>query len=426
MSSSEGRSGTTASNDQQTVRGRAGRYARRAWPVALVIGGVVMFLMVWGNRDPVSLRAQIEQLIQSGQLDQAEVLLDQLASSGETSPEESILRARIALGRNQSEEAREWLRRVPEAHPTIAVAWLRTGQTDLRNYRFRQAELALTEALRLDPTIDPARRELIYLYGYQLRRAEAREQFLELADPMRLEASEVLVWCLLRRTTWNPKEAAETLARCVEVDPKDRWSRLALVQNELTLVRFEEARRHLDQLPRSDPAAIALRVELALEEQDIARAEALLASAPRGHPDLEYVRGRLALALGNHAEAFEALDRARNAGPLDEEKILRNLATAMRRLGREEQAREVLKRAEALTRFNQVVEVAVGASRSDDDAELYRRLGEAARAADLQPEARAWFQLALARDPFDTTNQRVLAEIESRIRAEQPERPGSE
>ncbi len=413
--SGEGRSGTTASGDRQPVRQQRTRYSSWVWPIALAIVGVVLFWIAWGDRDPVSVRTQVEQLIQADQLDQAEVLLDQLLSTGVSSPEEWILRARIALGRDRFEEVQDWLRRVPDDHPTIAVAWLRTGQTELRNHRFRQAELALAEALRIDPTIDPARRELIYLYGYQLRRGEAREQFLELADPMRLEPSEVLVWCLLRRTTWNPEEAAQTLARAVEADRGDRWSRLALIRNELTLVRFDEARRHLEQLSGSDPEAIALRVELALEEQHIDRAEALLAEAPRGHPELEYVRGRLALARGRDAEAFEALEQALNAGPLDQEKILRNLATAMRRLGQEEEARAALDRAEALTRFNQLVEVVVSAPRSDDDAALYRRLGEAARAAELRPEARAWFQLALARDPFDAATQEALAEIEFQI-----------
>ncbi|RUL89668.1 tetratricopeptide repeat protein [Tautonia sociabilis] len=394
-------------------RGVRRRAIARAVVVALAIVSIATALAVGSRRDPGALRAEAERLIQGEQYDRADRLLDRIEAAGPPAPEDLILRARVALGRGESERARTLLHRVPDDFPSIGVAWLRTGQIELRRHRFRQAELALLESLRLDPSIDTARRELIYIYGYQLRRSAAREQFLALADPMRLLPSEVLVWCLLHRTSWNPEEAAATLAKAVEADPEDRWSRVALVRNLITLVRLDEAARLLEPLPTSDPEAIALRVELALERQDIEEAEAMLADAPEGHPQLDYVRGRLALARGQYPEAKQALESALKAGPVDEEKVLRNLALALRRLGEDDRADQAGERADALRRLYELVGQALGTDRSGDDATLYKRLGSACLAAGLRPEARSWFQLALGEDPLDDEARSGLLEAEA-------------
>jgi len=117
----------------------------------------------------------------------------------------------------------------PTIIPAAAQARLMAGQIELRRKRVRIAEQYLRDAVRLDPKLVPAHRELIYIYGYQLRRRELDAEFRALAGLTELTFDNVFHWCLLKNSTWEPGEAAETLATFfVEADPQDRWSRLAL------------------------------------------------------------------------------------------------------------------------------------------------------------------------------------------------------
>ena len=77
-------------------------------------------------------------------------------------------------------------------------ARLLAGQTELRRSRVRYAEEWLIAATRLDPRLVQAHRELIYIYGTQLRRTELNAEFIALSQLSNLTFDNAFQWCLLR------------------------------------------------------------------------------------------------------------------------------------------------------------------------------------------------------------------------------------
>ena len=93
------------------------------------------------------------------------------------------MRAQYAAARQEPDAALADLPRVPDDHLAAAKARLLAGQIELRRDRVRRAEEWFLEAIRLDSRLVQAHRELIYIYGMQLRRAELSAQFLALSQP---------------------------------------------------------------------------------------------------------------------------------------------------------------------------------------------------------------------------------------------------
>ena len=108
-----------------------------------------------------------------------------------------------------------------------AEAHLIAGQIERRRNRVRYAERAFLDAVRLDPSLALAHRELIRIYGVQVRRAEFNREFEVLARLTTLSFDDVYHWTSVRDNLWEPGSVAEELFRFVEADKEDRWSRLA-------------------------------------------------------------------------------------------------------------------------------------------------------------------------------------------------------
>ena len=73
----------------------------------------------------------------------------------------------------------------------------------------------------------------------------------------------------------------------------------------------------LEPLPRSDPEATALRIELKLEHGRVDEAMAMLQDAPADDPHLARIRGRVALMRGDHAAAIRHFQDALSEEPYD-------------------------------------------------------------------------------------------------------------
>ena len=170
-----------------------------------------------------------------------------------------MLRAQLAMARGRVDEALADLAKIPDAHALAPQARLRAGQLELRRDRLRAAEEAFLAASRLDPDLVQARRELIYIYGMQGRRAELDAQFRALAKLTPLTFDNALHWGLMSHESWQPDKVTEELGRFVQADPTDRWSRLAWAGSLRRIGRVDDAWKALEPLPDSDPEARALR-----------------------------------------------------------------------------------------------------------------------------------------------------------------------
>jgi tetratricopeptide (TPR) repeat protein len=285
-------------------------------------------------------------------------------------------------------------------------ARLMAGQAELRRGHIRRAEEWLRAAIRLDPRLVQAHRELIYIYGTQLRRAEFHAEFTALAQLSNLTFENVFHWGLVRNYSWEPNKMIGPLARFLEADPDDRWTRLALAENYRRMGRSGDAESTLAGLPPDQPEVIDLLARIAMDRSDLEEAERLLARGPSDEPLLARLRGRLALAQGRAKSAHDHFRIALTADPLNRETLL-GLAAALVRTGYPEAAKPHRRTAANLDRLNTLVQRAT-AFGADRDTELLRQLGAACAALDLKDEARAWYRLAIGANPLDSEAQRAL------------------
>jgi tetratricopeptide (TPR) repeat protein len=376
----------------------AGWAVRRVW-------------LVWKD-DPERLWSQAQAAWSSGRLEEAEAALARLARGRPAGVAERLLRAEVARKRGRIDEALSALEGFPATGPGAAVIERTRGMLELERDRARPAEAALLRALSLDPKLNEARHDLINLYSIQSRRAELAAQFEALAVSRTLTFDELYLWCLGRRTDAGPAEFAARLERMVHNDPEDRPSRLALAEDLRRQGRLDAAQAALDPLSAADAEARAIRARLALDRGRADVAASLLADGPSDHPALARLRGRLALARGD-ASAVAAYRRALASEP-DDRDTLFGLGQALRVAGETDAGQPYLRAARNRDRLDWLVENARSLSRRDDAGSL-RAIGDACQSIQKLAEARAWYRLALARDPLDSELQKRLFGLDGAI-----------
>jgi predicted Zn-dependent protease len=322
-----------------------------------------------------------------------------------------MLRAQIDVARQRPDDALSELGRIPDDHAAAAQARLLAGQIELRRNRARIAELYLREAVRLDPSQVMAHRELIYIYGYQLRRRELDAEFRALASLTELTYDNVFHWCLLRNCTWEPGEAAETLASFVEADPEDRWSRLALADNDRLMGLSDDAEKAISTLPENDAQARAIRVMLAIDHHQDEQAQAMLAAGEPLGPALARLRGKLALAQHDGPAAARFFRIAMADDPENRDALF-GLINALSITGDDAAATPLRETAKRLELLNTLIQRAAS-SQGRNNPRLLQELGAACAALGRNAEARAWYKVAIARDPLDAEAQQALFRIAS-------------
>ena len=399
------------------VASRRRRRARaRVTVLILILITAAAGLSAWGYRlyrargaDPDAIWAEAQADLRDGRLDRAGEAVTRLARLREPTPLDWLLRGQLSLALGRTDEAIAELARIPDDHPIAAQARLLAGQAELRRDLFRFAEGLLRDAIRLDPKLVQAHRELIYIYGFQLRREALSGEFLALSKLTDLSFRELFHWGLLRNETWEPSEAALALAKCVAADPDDRWSRLALAENQRRMGLLDQADETVAHLAPDDPEAIAIRVRIAQDRNDPAEAERLLASGPSGDPGLARLRGRLALSRRDAAAAVRQFRLAYDAQP-EAYEALSGLVASLTIL-RDEKALAPLRDIAARRDRLQALIQRAAAATSRDDPELPLLLGDACKALHRDDEARGWYRVAIARDPLNTRAQRALFQL---------------
>ena len=391
----------------------------KAWKVGL--GAAIALAILAGGAylarrqaDPEALWTRAKEEFEARRFDRSAALLDRVAALRAATPLDHLLRAQLEMAAGRTDPALAELDALPDDHPLAPQARLQAGQLELRRNRFVPAEHQFRRALKLDPGRIQARRELIYIFGMQLRRAELNANFRALAELAPLNYGEAFLWCLTRGVTWEPLELITTLSKCVEADPSDRWSRLALAESLREVSRLDDAEATLAPLGPDDPDARAARVRLALAQGDDADAEALLAAGPDDHLGLALLRGQFALVHNDGRAALRHYRIANDRAPHTREPAF-GLGQALQMTGDAAAAAPYLEEARKHDKLGSLVQKAASDANRADPA-LIRDLAAACVAVGRLPEARAWYNIAIARDPLDAQAQQGIDRIN---RAEQ-------
>ncbi|MHB1560775.1 MAG: tetratricopeptide repeat protein, partial [Isosphaeraceae bacterium] len=270
----------------------------------MVVAAVALAAGCSGGADPEAVAERAQTQLRANRVADAERSVAELERLRRPTDRDRLLRGRLAVAAGRPDGALAELELVPDESPEAPAACLLAGQVELRRARFRHAERLLREAVRLhprpvgtdpsDPNLIQAHRELIFIYGFQLRRTELSDEFLALSRLTALRFDDLFNWGLLKNDSWEPTEAAKTLADCIAADPEDRWSRLALAENQRRMGQLDQAETTLKTLAADDPEAIAGRARIALDRGDAEAAGTLLAAGPADDPALARLRGRLA------------------------------------------------------------------------------------------------------------------------------------
>jgi tetratricopeptide (TPR) repeat protein len=362
------------------------------------------------REDPEAVWNQARLAFEARQFGRAEALMERVGKLREATPEDHTLRAQLLMARDKNEEALAELKAVPDSHRLAAQARLQAGQLELRRERARVAEDYFRDAIRLDPKLAAAHRELIFILGYELRRPELSEEFRALSECESLRFDQAFLWCLTRGSVWEPAEAAEKLAKFVAADPDDRQARLALAEMHRRMNRFDEAEGDVAPLGDDDPEARALRVLIALDRGDEAKAESLLGGGPRVHLKLALLRGRMAIARGEDKAAVAAFRDAIAAEPNNRDAVF-GLAHALQRVG-DPEAKHYLDLSARHERLGTLVQRAANLG-SEKNVALIHDLGAACADVGRIAEARAWYSIAIKLNPFDSVAQQALYRLKS-------------
>jgi tetratricopeptide (TPR) repeat protein len=385
--------------------------------VALVLfatcaaGASVSYLRSRRRPDPERLWMQAEVAFRLGRRDEARALLEQIARLRPKSVHDLLLEAQLASAEERIDDAIGILDRVPEEHELFGQAALMAGRLERERNRVRMAETHFRRAVRVQPGLVEAHKELIYIYGVQLRRREVDAEFHALARLTRLNHHDLFTWALTHFTTWNP-DVARDLQSFVDADPKDRHSRLALAEILLDQPGEDErVSRLLDAFPSTDPEALAIRVGLALHLGRVEEARSLLERAPKDHPGLARYRGRLAMLRKDPGAAVEQYRIALSAEPYDRVSTF-DLGQALAVKGDKAGADVYLTRAKRLNELYNLVMIVRSPERENRAPDL-AKLGASCEAAGLVEEASHWYALAIDSDPLNTSVQQALFRLRS-------------
>ena len=318
-----------------------------------------------------------------------------------------MLRARLGGSRGRVDEAVASLGHVADDDPLGPQARLKEGHLERRRHRFRAAEAALDAGRQGRPTAQAG------ADGADLpRRDETPPGRPPRPVPGRwpssapLTSRELIYWCRDWNAVEKPDETVAALGPVVAADPGDRQARLVLVGALRLLGRDAEAEALLSALPESDPDALAARARMALDRGDEAAADSLLARGPSDHPGLARLRGRRALARHDADGAVRQFEIARAAEPDDRETLF-GLGHALRLAGRAAEAEPLLRAARDQDALSGLVQRVADAP-SINDPDLLLRFGAACEALGRRPEARGWYNLAVALDPLNADAQKAL------------------
>ncbi|MFM7130667.1 MAG: tetratricopeptide repeat protein [bacterium] len=387
---------------------------RQVWLTILLLsyaGGCGIFKA----EDPEVLYEQALANVEAEKFTEARAQLDRLKKLRPMTVLDHGLQSRIDMAAGRCAEALAELAAIPDDHALAGWARLRRGQLYRQMFDFRRAETELRAAIRLDSASVPARRELVYILGLQLRRAELNQIFLELSRLTTLSPKEVWVWCMVRDLVWwVPEEQIPILQKAIEADPDDVFSRLALAEVLQRNSRVDDANQELALLPPDLPEALAKRLEIQIEKDGPENAGGLLGKIPENHPSASLIRGRLALGLGNAPEAIRQFEIADKSDP-GRRQVLADLGRALGLAGDLAKARDFAQKAGRVDELNNMLLKSENTVEKSGPAE-WKEFARACEKAGRLNESRAWLALLIQKNPLEESAQAEIYRIDQLLK----------
>jgi tetratricopeptide (TPR) repeat protein len=381
-----------------------------------LLGGLSFLARRHSSAEPDRIWAHAEGALRAGRIELARAGLKQLEGLRAATPLDWLLRAQVASALGHDDEALESLGRVDADHSLASQAALMAGRIERKQHQLRRAETSFRRALEREPGLIEAHKELIYIYGIQLRKRDVDSEFKALSRLSQLTHHDLFTWGLTHFTDWDPGISVE-LEAAIKADPSDRHSRLALANLLFDQSDAESrVRAILEPLACDDPEAAALRVELCLVHGRIDEASALLDRAPEGSPRLARLRGRAALTRNDHRAAIRYFKEALGDAPFDRVSIS-ELGKALVVAGDRAAAEGYVARARRLDDVYSLINRVSRPNRENEPPDL-TRLGKACEAAGLREEATGWYALAIAREPLDSVAQQALSGLRREMTTE--------
>jgi tetratricopeptide (TPR) repeat protein len=366
--------------------------------------------------DPELIYEQALALVEAEQFDQAESVMQRLRKSRLPTVLDHGLQARVDIAKGRVDQAIDNLSVIPDDHPLAGWARLRCGQLERSRMRFRKAENWLQETLRIDENSVEARRELVYVYGMQLRRSVLHDQFRKLNRLTTLKAKEIWVWCMVRDLAWwHPEEHIPILERAIGVDAEDYWSRIALAEVLRRQGHTDQAMLMLEQSPVDRIELLAKRLELLLDQQDLEQVQKSLEKIPLNEPNVATLRGRLAMSNGDTKSALKFFELSEEFESGKRE-VIANLGQALIQAGDQKKGKIYLQKAGQIDKLNNML-LQLEKTIESSGVETWRTLGSTCESADRLAEARAWQSLIIANNPFDQIAQTAVFRIDEKMKA---------
>ena len=365
--------------------------------------------------DPELIYEQALALVEAEQFDQAESVMQRLRKSRLPTVLDHGLQARVDIAKGRVDQAIDNLSVIPDDHPLAGWARLRCGQLERSRMRFRKAENWLQETLRIDENSVEARRELVYVYGMQLRRSVLHDQFRKLNRLTTLKAKEIWVWCMVRDLAWwHPEEHIPILERAIGVDAEDYWSRIALAEVLRRQGHTDQAMLMLEQSPVDRIELLAKRLELLLDQQDLEQVQKSLEKIPLNEPNVATLRGRLAMSNGDTKSALKFFELSEEFESGKRE-VIANLGQALLQAGDQKKGKIYLQKAGQIDKLNNML-LQLEKTIESSGVETWRTLGSTCESADRLAEARAWQSLIIANNPFDQIAQTAVFRIDEKMK----------
>ena len=414
----------TAGDEQAaTVHQAARSAAGRRWittklPVVtgMILAGVLasagLVFLFSPKPDPDRLWSNAEFALQTGRFNDAEAMLRTIRALRKPTPQDLMLTAQIASATGRNDDAMKALREIPEDHPLGSQAWYMIGRIERERSRIHKAEIAYRKALELNPSMVPAHRELIYIYGMQLRRPELEAEYNALSQLAPLSHRDLFTRGITHFIGWSA-ESADQLETFIKADPEDRYSRLALadmlVGQPGAQAKVEEV---LAPLGPDDLDATAFLIELKLNRGEADQAMAILDATKGRNARLSRLRGRIALMKRDSDAAIVHFQNALNDQPFDRA-ALAELSKALTIKGDTKAAESVIDRVRKLDDVYNLINRITHPGRENKASDL-AALGHAFEAAGMPDEAKGWYLLAIGHDPLDADSQRALQRLRAR------------